>query len=195
MQVTTSRQSPCFGSRPQEPSSAEAASPTVGTHLVAILSNPPRTTGDRTRARVELARKTLGFECVSLANIFSLATHSTGQISHLGREADGWLMARDALGSALQKADAVLLAYGSSLPIGDARKHHREQLSWLRAELSRIGVPLWQLGSQPYHPSRWQRWTSRHVPEMPFADALKVGLNLVPLKHDVGRVSGKLDAP
>tara|TARA_R110001606_G_scaffold232345_1_gene379884 strand:- start:10 stop:504 length:495 start_codon:yes stop_codon:yes gene_type:complete len=142
------------------------------TNLLVVLSNPPTTSGVRTLQRVELARETLGYSAVQIANLFSIPTYRTGDISSVGAVAGGWLAARAGLSAALSKADAVVLAYGCQEPSGEARLHFRDQLSWLEAEIEDQGVRTWMLEGRPRHPSRWHRHTHVVYPDLPFAEAL-----------------------
>ena len=150
--------------------------------LVAVLCNPPLTNGQRTLSRVELATRLLGFKDLATVNLFSLPSHATGAIDDLGLTEEGWLGARDELAAGLQRANGVLLGYGMTPPAGPARAHFLEQIGWLRAQLAKGDSPCWQVGDGPRHPSRWQRWTSRAHPGVPFAEA--VGRSLVLVRDD-----------
>ena len=57
--------------------------------LVAVLTNPPVTDGKRTLRRVDLAAELLGFDHVTVANLFALPSHATGAITDLGVTEDG----------------------------------------------------------------------------------------------------------
>jgi hypothetical protein len=144
--------------------------------LVAVLANPPLTDGQRTLSRVALAGDLLGFAEVKVANLFSMPSHATDAIDGLGATAAGWLAARPSLETALAGADGVLLAYGASSPSGPARTHFREQVEWLRTRIDQLALPGWQVGNGPRHPSRWQRWTNREHPELPFVEAVRCSL-------------------
>lgn len=152
-------------------------------HLVCVLANPPVTSGARTMARIDLARATMGFESAGVVNLFSLPSRSTKEISVLGATREGWQEARLMLGRELDRASAVLLAYGSAEPTGRARGHHRDQVDWLRQQIARRSLPAYQLGDAPHHPSRWQRWTYRTHPGEAFAVAVRLSLAEV---HEVG---------
>ncbi len=106
-------------------------------------------------------------------NLFALATYRSGAVATLGADADGWLEARGTLSAGLRQADGILLAYGVQEPSGPARTHHRAQVLWLADEVGPLGLQLWGVGGAPRHPSRWQRFTSREYPELPFSAALK----------------------
>jgi hypothetical protein len=147
--------------------------------LVVILSNPPTTSGLRTLQRVELAKKTLGFDSVSAANLFSIPTYRTGGITQVGAEPDGWIAAREGLADAIGKANAVVLAYGCQEPSGAARQHFRNQLAWMRTEISGSGLATWMIDGRPRHPSRWHRHTHTRYPELSFAEALPLVLQEV----------------
>ena len=146
-------------------------------HLVAVLCNPPLTSsGMRTSARVELARQLLEYRTVESVNLFSTPTRSSGDIANIGTDADTWMVGRPAIDVALRKATGVLLAYGVSEPTGAARNHWRSQIAWLEVRLERSAAVVWQLGPQPHHPSRWQRWTHRNYPDLSFRDSVARGL-------------------
>lgn len=144
--------------------------------LVAVLTNPPLTEGRRTLRRVELAADLLGFTQHRIANLFALPSHATGAIAHLGRHEAGWDQARAALTEQLNSADGILLAYGCTAPVGNARHHFRRQVDWLLTRSIDANLPSWCVGDGPRHPSRWQRWTSRAHPDLAFPDALRASL-------------------
>jgi hypothetical protein len=141
--------------------------------LVAILANPPLTDGKRTLRRVDLAAELLGFHDVAVANLFSVPSHATGAIAELGTTEEGWLAARSSLDASLGMAKGVLLAYGAASPTGEAGLQFRRQVSWLLSRISAMALPTWHVGDGPRHPSRWQRWTYRAHPEVPFTEALR----------------------
>lgn len=140
--------------------------------LLAILSNPPLTQGTRTQRRVELAAQFLGYSEFKLVNLFALPSHDAGEIAVLGVEEDGWLAARQLLRPGLEQANGVLLAYGTAAPNGAARLHFRRQVEWLHDLIAERRLPSWYVGDGPRHPSRWQRWTHRAHPGVPFREAL-----------------------
>jgi hypothetical protein len=150
--------------------------------LVAVLANPPLTDGKRTLQRVSLAAELLGFDDVAVANLFSVPSHRTGAITELGIDADGWLAARGSLETCLGAGDGVLLAYGATSPSGEARVQFRQQVDWLHDRIAAEDLPTWHVGDGPRHPSRWQRWTYRAHPNVPFPDALRE--SLVPVRID-----------
>lgn len=149
--------------------------------LLVIGSNPPsQTSGQRTLARVEQAAMILGFEQAVVANLFALPTYRSGGIADLGRTPDGWHEARSSLVSGLDGCDAVLLAYVTHEPSGEARSHHREQVRWLDEQIEVRALPTWWVGGAPRHPSRWQRYTWREFSGLRFEEALEKGLALRP---------------
>ncbi len=141
--------------------------------MLAVLSNPATTSGNRTRARVELAREILEYESYAIVNMFSGATYRTGEIAQIGQSPAHWLQARDAIKEGLAEADCVLLAYGISEPTGPARAHHRSQVEWLHHELSTRSLPVCTLSGQPRHPSRWHRYTHANFPGLDLKSALR----------------------
>lgn len=142
-----------------------------------IGSNPPSvTSGDRTRAGVELARVLLEFEAVHLVNIFARSSYRSGGLSELGGSPDGWLAARPAMDAGLGMASGVLLAYGVQTPSGAARRFFDEQVRWLEGRIQERGIPTWWVGGAPRHPSRWQRHTFRTYPGKRYREALAISL-------------------
>lgn len=146
--------------------------------LLVIGSNPPsQTSGARTLARVEMARDVLGFEQVKLVNLFALPSYRSGGLSELGATPQGWLGARPEIEQALGVADVVLLAYGVGEPTGPARAHFREQVAWLNDQITSRDLPTWWVDGAPRHPSRWQRYTWRTYPDLPFPEGLRPSLS------------------
>lgn len=150
--------------------------------LIAILTNPPLTRGDRTRARVDRIRSMLGHESAEIVNLFPEATHRTGAITRLGSDEALWVSARPSIESALTRADSVLLGYGLDEPAGAARSHHRAQVRWLHGALRDRRLPVYVVGEGPRHPSRWQRYTSRRFPDVPFEQALSLSLKPIDMR-------------
>lgn len=146
------------------------------TTLLAVLTNPPLTDGRRTLNRVTLAARLLGFDRVVVANLFALPSHATGAITELGVSPHGWVTARSSLTDHLGSSDGVLLAFGVTAPSGPARDHFRSQVRWLIERTVSLGLPTWQVGDGPRHPSRWQRWTSRTHPDLGFPEALRTSV-------------------
>lgn len=144
--------------------------------LAAILASPPLTTGQRTLARLEMAREILGYDDVVVANVVDVATRSTGELATVGGEPDVWVRARPQLRAAITQADVVMLGYGCTEPSGPARLHFRAQAAWLQDLVNQLGLPVVMVGNAPRHPSRWQRWTSRQHPDLAFPDALRLEL-------------------
>jgi hypothetical protein len=153
--------------------------------LVAVLTNPPLTDGKRTLRRVALAAELLGFNDVEVTNLFSVPSHATGAIAELGTAEEGWLAARPSLETCLGAGSGVLLAYGITPPSGEARFQFREQIAWLHSRIAATALPTWHVGDGPRHPSRWQRWTYRAHPNVPFPEALHNSL-VQGRVHDVG---------
>lgn len=150
--------------------------------LVAVLTNPPLTDGTRTLRRVAMATELLGFDDVTVANLFSMPSHATGAIAELGISEDGWVTARATLEACLGVGNGVLLAYGATSPAGAARRQFRQQVAWLHSRITALSLPTWQVGDGPRHPSRWQRWTYRAHPDVSFPEALRN--SLVPVRVD-----------
>lgn len=170
--------------QPCDLSGAPIASSSEGTAhtrtLLCILANPPVGNGARTRGRVELARELLDYQTAVIGNLFALPSHSVTDISVLGATPEGWVAARTELEAQLEQCAGVLLAYGTALPTGQARRHHRDQMQWLHDQLAVTTAPLYWVGDGPRHPSRWQRWTAHVHPMREFRAALADSLVLVP---------------
>lgn len=148
-------------------------------HLLVIGSNPPsQTSGARTCARIALARELLQFDTTTLANIFAFPSYRSGEVANLGRSPAGWAEARQHMELLLPTTSAVLLAYGTKPPSGPAREYFNNQIDWLELEITKLNLPVWWVGDAPRHPSRWQRYTSRTLPDHVFEDALKMSLRL-----------------
>lgn len=147
--------------------------------LLAVLANPPLEAGLRTLQRVDLAASLLGFRSFGVANLFALPTRATGAITQLGATESGWLAARPVIEAAVRTADGVLLAYGTGSPSGSARFYFSAQVDWLHDRLQESGAPVWQVGDGTRHPSRWQRWTCRAHPGVPFTEALRLSFESV----------------
>lgn len=149
----------------------------VGTPLVAILHNPPTTPGDRTRGRVEMARRLLGFDSVRTVNLCSAPTYRSSGLTIAAAAPGPWEDARTSIAEALSRDVTVLLAYGVSEPAGAARHHYRTQVAWLEQQLRFNRATSWTVGDGPRHPSRWQRYTHREMPNVSFVDALERALS------------------
>jgi hypothetical protein len=144
--------------------------------LLAVLATPPlSTSGERTLARVQMAAALIGSDSISVVNLLRTPTNNVNEVRSVGATAEPWLNSRPALLLALRQADAVLLGWGAE-PIGPARHHHRDQVTWLLAEILTTGLPSWTVGGQSRHPSRWQRYTARTHPELDFPTALALTL-------------------
>lgn len=148
--------------------------------LLAICSTPPLTSGIRTFNRLSMAREILGFGRLEVANIFALATRSSSEISDLGKEFSTWLQSRAPIEAGVLRADGVILAYGTTPPVGPARMHWRKQVEWLQRLVAETEVPVWTVSDEPRHPSRWQRYTFRAYPDLTFEAALVKVLNETP---------------
>lgn len=111
-------------------------------------------------------------------NLFALASYRSGGLSELGGTPEGWLAARDDLAEGLDQSEAVLLAYGTQTPSGNAREHFREQVAWLEEQISERALPTWWVGQAPRHPSRWQRFTWREFEGVEFSEALRLSLGV-----------------
>lgn len=147
--------------------------------LLAVLANPPlSTSGQRTLGRVTMAARVIGCGEVAIDNLFPTPSNDVTELNAIGAQADLWLAARPSLLRELRAVDDVLLGWGCSEPSGEARRHHRTQVTWLMGVLESRSVQVWTVGGQPRHPSRWQRYTAREYPGQPFVNALGASLRV-----------------
>lgn len=131
------------------------------TRLVAVLLNPPLTTGAASLRHVEAARQALDCESVAVANLFATPTRSVEDINVVGSSADGWTQAREPLRLAISSADLLLGAWGISGLTGEAARMRKSQVSWLIRAAHDEGLShLWTVGGTPRHPSRWHQYVS-----------------------------------
>lgn len=158
--------------------------------LLAVLASPPLTSGERTRRRLQVACRALGFSSFVVHNLVMAPTRSILDISVVASDESAWVEARARLAAALEDADGVLLGFGVSSPVGPARVFYLAQVRWLMRAIASHGLPTWQVGDGPRHPSRWQRWTARHHAGVPFAVAMEDSLQAV----DVETLEGTSDA-
>lgn len=156
--------------------------------LVAILASPPLTSGLRSRSRVDLAARLLGFDTAAIANLIAEPTSDVGDLARVGATAAPWRDSRRLVRGTLLDASAVILGWGTTEPLGAARLHHRDQVSWLLSEIAGRRLETWTVGGTPRHPSRWQRYTWRTHPELPFENALKASLTRGDLAKPARRV-------
>lgn len=151
--------------------------PPLGT-LGAILATPPMTSGDRTLARLELAKRILCADGVVTANLLNIPTRDTNQVSSLGKNPASWNQSRAKIEECVFSSQAILLGFGVTRPSGEAGVHFQSQVAWLRELLVEHGAVVYLVGGRPRHPSRWQRWTARAQPGVPFDEALGRELNV-----------------
>lgn len=114
--------------------------------------------------RVDIARRILGCETASVANLFPARLVD---VNALGRaQNDVWALGRAEIERELDRPDStdILLGFGVQEPGGEARHRFREQLDWLDKALASSRARVWTYGGRPAHPSRWQRVAHRHTP-------------------------------
>lgn len=128
--------------------------------LGAILLNPTTGVGKPTMKHLRLAQALLGADDLQIANLFPLASSNMHGVSTMGRDELTWLLARPAIDSLIGSSDDLLLGWGIARLTGAADGHFRQQISWVRTRLSGIEVPIWALGGEPRHPSRWHQYVS-----------------------------------
>jgi hypothetical protein len=131
------------------------------TKLLAVLLNPPLTTGAASLRHVEAARKALDCQSVVVANLFATPTRSVEDINVVGAGEGGWTQAREQLQLAISSSDLLLGAWGISGLTGEAARMRKSQVSWLMNAASNEGLDhLWTVGGTPRHPSRWHQYVS-----------------------------------
>jgi hypothetical protein len=139
-----------------------------------------------------MAAALIGCSDYQVANIFAEPTSDVLAITAAGATSEHWMAAREALEPLIEKADNVLFAWGKTEPKGPAREFHRAQIEWLISQTSQVDAAIWMVGAEPRHPSRWQRYTSREHPELPFPEALAHALSHVsPIELETRRVVKK----
>jgi hypothetical protein len=144
--------------------------------LTVVLHSPPVDGGKRSLDRVEIATRMLRADRSIVVNLLDVRTTSVLDPNVSDASHDQWLASRPAMAAALESANAVLLAYGVSKPIGEGRRMFDDQVNWLQGEIAARGLPTWTVGGRPHHPSRWQRYTARAYPGVEFRSALSRSL-------------------
>lgn len=173
----TRRRTPGLNPDPRRPVTDTLRAMNSRRQLLAILANPPlRSSGDRTMRRVAAAAEILDCSTVIIGNMFSIPTVDVLGISMAGCQEEAWLESRRCIADRLETCHVALLAWGLTEPRGRALTYHRNQVAWVTALVRDSGLPAWSVGGAPRHPSRWQRYTSRVHPDLPFDDALAISL-------------------
>jgi hypothetical protein len=131
-------------------------------HLVAILHSLPIGAGERTKSRIEIARRALSCSSATVANLYPARLADVNAIGGSGDEI--WALGRGEIGRELRRPDTtdVLLGFGVQEPSGEARRSFRLQLQWLGCALESSDARVWVYGDRPTHPSRWQRVAHRY---------------------------------
>lgn len=132
-------------------------------HLVAILHSLPVGAGERTKSRIEIARRALNCSSAAIVNLYPAQLADVNAIGV--PRGDVWALGREDIFREISRADTtdVLLGFGVQEPSGDARRSFRSQLQWLASALEPSDVRVWVYGDRPTHPSRWQRVAHRHT--------------------------------
>ncbi|WP_373457891.1 DUF1643 domain-containing protein [Paeniglutamicibacter psychrophenolicus] len=131
------------------------------TRLLAVLLNPPLTSGVASLRHVEAARLALACDSVLIANLFSEPTRSVEDINVIGKCPEGWTQSREQLLNALDSADVLMGAWGISGLTGEAARMRKSQVAWLAQSAMDQGFDkLWTVGGTPRHPSRWHQYVS-----------------------------------
>lgn len=159
--------------------------------LLVVMLNPSAGGGARTLGRVSKLQGLVGLRSIELANLCIEATHSARDLRSLPPIPNGWSASRPATELLLDNADAVLFAFGVAPPAGEARAYFREEVNWLRATTVARGLPVWQVGGRPHHPSRWQRHTFRVWPGLDFDRALVRSVHRLGCEWPRGDVGGQ----
>jgi hypothetical protein len=137
----------------------------VANHLVAVLHSRPVGTGNATLRRVEIARRALGCDSYSVANLYPTVLPNVNALSSAAAD-HIWEVGREEIQRELEctRTTDVLLGYGVQLPAGENRQRFRNQLNWLENQLRLTSFRVWTYGGRPSHPSRWQRIAHRKDP-------------------------------
>lgn len=150
--------------------------PMRGAAISLVLLNPSDIAGARTRARVAKLATLLDCREYQVLNLCAVASSSVIELRDQGAVPTPWLESRRVLEAGIRSTAHVVLAYGVRGPSGPAGSHFRDQVAWLQSHLSTVGATVWTVGGSPRHPSRWQRYTHRHLPDVAFDDALVLSL-------------------
>jgi hypothetical protein len=131
-------------------------------HLVAILHSLPVGSGERTKSRIEIARRALSCSSATVANLYPTQLADVNAIGNSGEKV--WALGREEIYREISRSDTtdILLGFGVQEPSGDARRRFRLQLQWLGNALESTDARVWVYGDRPTHPSRWQRVAHRH---------------------------------
>lgn len=131
------------------------------TRLLAVLLNPPLTSGAASLRHVEAARKALGCSSLIVTNLFDTPTRSVEDINIVGAEEEGWIRAREHIRRSISGSDLLLGAWGISGLTGSAARMRTSQVSWLVQVALGEGLGhVWTVGGTPRHPSRWHQYVS-----------------------------------
>jgi hypothetical protein len=135
----------------------------VGSHLLAILCNPPlkddqeATTSWR---NVRLLADVLGFETLVIANVIEQPTRSSEDLRHLSGRIDLVALSFRVELSA-KDAQMVVGAWGTCPPAGWRKSHWAQLLSAVTDGLTAAGHrEVAHVGKSTRHPSRWRQHTS-----------------------------------
>lgn len=129
--------------------------------MLAVLANPPVSSGTRTRRQIQVASELMGCDRFEIGNLFPIPTRDIPAIASVGRDESLWLLGRQAIRESLAVADVVLGGWGITRLSGQAQLHFQEQVAWFVLALDEAGVgEVWMVGGVPRHPSRWHRYVS-----------------------------------
>ncbi|WP_410666751.1 DUF1643 domain-containing protein [Amycolatopsis sp. cmx-4-68] len=133
----------------------------AGSTLGAILLNPPVTAGRSTHRHVRIAAEILNCNDVAIGNLFNVSTRSVEEINKVGTGWSHWIAARPTLLQVITSSTTLLAGWGVSGLHGIAKKHLRQQISWLIEQVTASQhLTIWTINSQPRHPSRWHQYVS-----------------------------------
>ncbi|MFG2822616.1 DUF1643 domain-containing protein [Kitasatospora sp. NPDC048365] len=129
--------------------------------LCAVLLNPPLRTSEETVSFRNLKAALPLFNCTALriVNLVDIATRDQIELQQVEIAKSDILRSRGLICDAIEEADDVLLAWGSSRISGEVGRLLRDQADWVRAHL-RAGPTrrVWTTAGKPRHPSRWRQY-------------------------------------
>lgn len=153
--------------------SCACATELSGRHsLCAVLLNPNGRDQSRSQRRVELLCELLDIESHRIVNLCQTPTSAARDLGVGGSDPDAWADSRTMLEVGVTSSDVVLFGFGVGVPSSASRTVFQDQVAWLEERTAAIAGTVCQVGGQPRHPSRWQRYTHRHYPDLEFRSAL-----------------------
>jgi hypothetical protein len=129
--------------------------------LCAVLLNPPLRPAVETVSHRNLiaALPLTGCTELRLTNLIDLQSKDQIQLASIPVTEQDIQRSRQRLSSAVEGADEILFAWGSSRVLGATGKIVKEQAAWLHTHLNSRRFPrVWMVAGAPRHPSRWRQF-------------------------------------